>query len=130
MKSREFLKVTLPNDASYLPTVQMIVREMARRFGFDGKDLSKIELGLDEAFMIVVRHAFEEGENGTFDVICGRIPKGMKVILKEKGMPFDPKRLPSYTRATSLWDADSPGLGTLLMKEVKDVTSFHNLGPK
>ena len=130
MKSREFLKVTLPNDASYLPTVQMIVRDMAQRFGFEGQELYKIELGLEEAFMNVVRHAFEEGENGTFDVICERVPKGMKVILKEKGMPFDPKRLPSYTRATSLEDADSPGLGTLLMKEVMDETSFHNLGPE
>jgi serine/threonine-protein kinase RsbW len=130
MKEREFLKVTLPNDVSYLPIIQHVVREMAQKFGFDGEDLYKIELGLEEAFTNVVKHAFEEGESGTFDVICERLPTGIKIILKEKGMPFDPKRLPSYTPATSLEEAGTPGLGTFLMKEAMDETSFHNLGPE
>lgn len=130
MKKHEFLKVTLPNDISYLPAVQLVVREIARKFGFDGNDLYNIELGLEEAFINVVQHAFEEDESGTFDVICERIPMGMKIILKEKGIPFDPKKLPSYNRATNLEEAGSSGLGTFLMKEVMDETTFQNLGPE
>jgi anti-sigma regulatory factor (Ser/Thr protein kinase)/RimJ/RimL family protein N-acetyltransferase len=130
MKKYDFFKITIPNDSSYLPVAQISVKEVAKKFGFSGEDLYKIDLGLEEAFMNVVDHAFEAGESSTFDIICEHLPLGIKIILKEKGIPFDPKSLPSYSPGKNLDEAGSAGLGTHLMKEIMDEVSFHNLGPE
>ncbi|RPI74702.1 MAG: ATP-binding protein [Desulfobacteraceae bacterium] len=130
MQKYDTFKMTLPNDASYLPIVQACVRELAKKFGFNPDDIYKIELGLEETFMNVIEHAFEKGEESTFDIICRRIPKGMEIIVKEQGLPFDVNRLPRYTQATDIDQVPTSGLGTYLTKELLDEVSFRNLGSK
>ncbi len=129
MRKHHFFKMTLPNDISYLPVVQLSVKEVATKFGFDGDAIYKIEIALEEAVINVVKHAFEADEVSTFDVICEQLPLGMKIIVKEKGMPFDPNRLPVYNPMGNLEEADSGGLGIHLMRELMDEVSFRNLGP-
>jgi anti-sigma regulatory factor (Ser/Thr protein kinase) len=129
MRKHDFFKMTLPNDMSYLPVVQLSLKEVAKRFGFDDDAIYKIQLAMEEAYMNVVKHAFEADEIGTFDIICEQLPLGMKVIIKEKGMPFDPERLHVYNPLHNLEEADSGGLGIHLMREVMDEVSFRNLGP-
>jgi anti-sigma regulatory factor (Ser/Thr protein kinase)/RimJ/RimL family protein N-acetyltransferase len=124
----DFFRLTIPNDQSYLSIAQASVKEGARYFGFEDEDLYKIELGLEEAFMNVVKHAFDTDERSTFDIICERIPMGMKITIREKGIPFDPGRLPSYKPADDPDAVSGSGLGTCLMRGVMDEVSFHNLG--
>ena len=130
MKKHDTFKMTVPNDVLYLPIVQLCVREISKKFGFDDGDIYKIELGIEETFMNVIEHAFEENEDSTFDIICERIPKGIDIIVKEQGMPFDPNRLPHYTLATDIDTASASGLGIYLTKEAFNEVSFRNLGPK
>ncbi|MBF0530354.1 MAG: ATP-binding protein, partial [Deltaproteobacteria bacterium] len=130
MKKYDTFKMTIPNDVSYLPVVQLCVREISKKFGFDDSDIFEIELGLEETFMNVIEHGFEKGEENTFDIICQRTPKGIKIIVKDQGMPFDPDRVPQYTPATDLEGASASGLGTHLIRKAFDEVSFHNLGSK
>lgn len=130
MGKRDVFKLTLPNDISYLSVAQASVREAATMYGFSGEDIYKIELGLEEAFMNVVQHAFDAGERSSFDIICERLPVGIKIIVKEKGIPFDPSLLPSFNRTDRIDEIGAKGLGTFLMKEILDEVSFHNLGPE
>ena len=90
MGRRDFLKLTIPSDISYLGIVQGCVREAATKYGFTGVDLRQIELVLEEAVTNVVEHAYESAESDTFDIICEHIPGGLRIIIKEKGIPFDP----------------------------------------
>lgn len=130
MKHREFLKLSLPNNLSYVSIAQMCARELARKIGFSGDDLYKIELAVDEAATNVIQHAFEADENSTFDIIFERIPLGIKINIKEQGMPFDPSQLPKFDPLSLATGQPSKGLGIFLMKEVMDEVSFHNLGPE
>jgi len=126
--AQESMKLVLPNDMSYLRIAQLTVREVARKFGFQGDHLLKIELAIEEAVTNVIEHAFETGEKGTYEIICERIPLGIRIIIKEKGIPFDPARHRAYDPAKDLDDAATTGLGLFLMKEAMDELSFHNLG--
>jgi len=121
-------RLTVPNDISYGAVVCSCVKAMAKKLGFDDESTSMIELGVDEAFANVVEHAFEPDELATFDVVCEKIPLGLKVVIKEKGMPFDPSRIPEYDPGAKLEDMSSAGLGTFLMKKSMDEVSFVNLG--
>lgn len=128
MKRHDAFKMTLPNDGSYLPIVQLCVREVSKKYGFDDDDLYKIELGLEETFMNVIEHAFEKGEDNTFEITCEQIPKGIEIVVKEQGIPFDANRLPCYTPSADIDKASISGLGTYLTREVLDKVSYHNLG--
>jgi len=127
--TRDFLKLILPNDMSYLEIAQLCVRETARKYGFtERSDLTKIELALEEAISNVIKHAYAGEEDRTFEIICERIPLGIQITLREKGIPFDPSRLPQYKKGDAIEDWATSGLGMFLMKESMDEVSFHNLG--
>lgn len=128
MKSHGFFQLTIPNDIAYLPVAQASVREAAKMFGFTVETIYQIELALEEAFMNVIKHAFEAGEDSTFDIICKQTSMGIKIIIKEKGMPFDPGKITLYDPSKDILEVGSTGLGTFLMKEIVDEVSFHNLG--
>ena len=128
---RNTLKLSVPCDLSYLLIVQSFVREVAQKFGFTGNDLYKIELALEEGVANVMKHAFtDDDEPGTFDVICERVQMGMRIIIKEKGIPFDPRQLPQFEPVTDIEQVASSGMGVFLMRESMDEVAFLNLGPE
>jgi anti-sigma regulatory factor (Ser/Thr protein kinase) len=130
MASRDFFKLTLPNDASYSGIAQLCVRELAKKFGFADKALYEIELGLEEAVSNVIQHAFDANEISTFEIIVEHIALGIKIVIKERGIPFDPDQVPRFDPASLLEDRPATGLGLLLMKVSMDEVSFFNLGPE
>lgn len=121
-------KLTLPNDIRYLPLAMSFVQENAVIAGFQGKEINKIQLGVEEAISNVIKHAFDSGENAEFQVICECIPLGLKTIIKDKGLPFDPTVLHDYNPKDIKDEKVESGLGLFLMKQFLDEVSFHNLG--
>jgi len=119
-------RLIIPNDLAYLPTAISFVRENAAVFGFDDRATRDIEVAAEEAVSNVIRHAFSPGEQTVFSVICERTALGLKIVIKDKGQPFDPTSVPDY-------DADHPeeadaGLGLYLMRQFMDDISFRILG--
>jgi serine/threonine-protein kinase RsbW len=107
----------------YLPLTQSFVREAAAQFGFRGAGLSQIEVAVEEAVTNVMQHGYDAEESQSFDITCDRIPGGIRIIIHEMGMPFDPSHIPEYR------PGESAGMGVFLMKTMMDDCSFHNLGP-
>ena len=128
MKKSHAIALTVPADLGYLRVIQQCAHAVGEKFGFDEESLGKIELGIEEAVSNVVKHAFSVGERNTFDLVFERIPLGMRIRIKEKGIPFDPRLLPSYDPAKTDGEGGGKGLGLHLMKSVMDEVSFHNLG--
>ncbi len=127
-KRREFLKLTVPPDLSYLPVIQHALREMAGRVGFTGDDLYQIELAAEEAITNVVTAYASEEEGEPFDVLCERVPLGLRIAIREKGLPFDPSRIPDYRPAEVLEGLSISGIGVFLMKQAMNEVTFLNLG--
>ncbi len=128
LKRNHVLKLSLPPDLSYLHVAQMVIREAARQIGFAGDDLYEIDLAAEEAIANVMAHAFDAEEQENFDIICERDPLGLKIIIKEKGLPFDPGQIHDYKPPEDMENIPVSGLGTFLMKKVMNEVSFHNLG--
>lgn len=124
----ERVKLTIPNNMSYLVLVLSATREMADMMGFDEDDIYKLEMGTEEAVTNVIQYAFEESEDADFDIILERQPIGLNIIIKEKGTPFDPSQIHAYSRETLVDDLAQKGLGTFLMRQFIDKVSIYNLG--
>lgn len=52
----------------------------------------------------------------------------MRIIIKDKGLPFAPDLVPEYTAPVDIDDDAGSGLGSFLMKKSVDGIEFHNLG--
>lgn len=128
MRTNDTLNLTLPNKMAYLDFAQMFVVEAAKLHGFKDKQLNQIALAVEESVSNVMKHTYDAEENRTFDIHCKLTPKGIEIILKEKGMPFDPSRVKSYQVTTNIEEASADGLGMFLMKNLMDEYTFNNLG--
>ncbi len=128
MKIKHPVKLTVPNKIDYLPIIDKTVSTMARKLGFKKQDIAKIKVGLEEAVVHILETAFSPGEETTFDVILQPQTTGLKIILKEMGMPFDPKSVDEYDPAKLKDTYSEEGLGVFLMQQFVDEVSFLNLG--
>lgn len=128
MKKNDVIRLSLPPDLSYLRLAQMVIRETALKIGFTGDDLYQIDLAAEEAISNVMVHAFADQERENFDLICERAPLGMKITIKEKGLPFDPGQIPDYHPAENIDQMSASGMGVFLMKEYMNEVYFRNLG--
>ncbi len=129
MENFESIKMTFPNKLSYSYIVQQFVREIAKKIGFAGDELDQIDIAIEESVSNVMVHANDE-ENPTFDIICEKIPAGIRITIKEMGIPFDPARVKKYEVSKFLDDISTSGLGIYMIQKVMDELTFNNLGPQ
>ena len=125
--SDERSTITVPNDLGYLPAIQAYAGGIAGKLGFNEADTAKILLALEEAVVNVVEHAFEAGEKESYEIIFEPVTGGIRIIVKDKGIPFDPGMVPKYSTPVDV-DQVPAGLGSHLMKTAVDAFEFHNLG--
>jgi len=120
--------LTVPNDLGYLPAIQAFVSEVMERRGYTKRDTTMLLIALEEAIANVVKHAFEPGEKAGYQVIVDPITAGIRIIIKDKGLPYSPQLVPQYAPPSDIETAEQPGLGSHLIKHAVDEILFHNLG--
>ena len=128
MKQNDVLRLSLPPELSYLHLAQLVIRETAQKIGFTGDELYQIDLASEEAISNVMVHAFTGQERENFELICERTPLGMKITIKEKGLPFDPRQIPDYCPSEDIDKMSASGMGVFLMKKFMNEIYFRNLG--
>jgi anti-sigma regulatory factor (Ser/Thr protein kinase) len=128
MENFESVKLTVPNDLAYFELAQLFARETARMIGFKGNELNEIDIALEESVTFVMTRVYDKEEDKTIDVICQKIEDGMKIIVKDMGIPFDPNRIARFEITKNPDDLSFEGLGIYLLQKVVDDLSFHNLG--
>ena len=127
METNESIKMTFPNKLSYFFLVQLFVREIAQTVGFSGRELNQIDIAVEESVSNIMVHNSVE-ELPSFDIVCEKIPGGIKIILKDMGIPFDPDRIKKYELSKNPDDISASGLGIYLIQKMMDDLSFRNLG--
>lgn len=125
----EYSILTLPNDLSYIPVARRYVREVSAKMGFAGEERDEIDRAVSEAARNVIEHAFEPSEKEEFSISCERVPVGLRIIVKDRGLPFDPnKDLGNGTGDGVVGIELSSDHGIPLMRHLVDEIAFHNLG--
>ena len=127
MKNQK-VKITLPNNMDYLPIIVDAVVSMGKIMGFKKDDILKLESGTKEAVLKIIEYAYKDGEEATYDIILDPQSMGLKIIIKEKGIPFDPDLVNEYDPKSAKDELNVKELSTFLTKQKMDDFSFHNLG--
>ncbi len=120
--------LTVPNDLSCLYAIQGYAAEIAKAVGFPPGDTARILLALEEAVVNVVEHAFDPAEEATYQVAFEPMSTGLKIIIREKGVPFVPDETSEYVPCGDIVQTPERGLGSFLMRESVDEVIFRNMG--
>lgn len=124
----EYSRLTIPNDPSYAGIAGKFVANVAEKIGFDTDEIRTIDRGMEKALANVMEYSFEPGELTMFDVECERVPEGIRIVIRDRGLPFDPSLyIPEGSTAQSRGDSESAA-GLKKLKEYMDEVEFHNLG--
>ncbi len=126
----EYSSIQIPNDPKYATAAAIYVSEIARTIGMDDQDLNSLENGVIEAITSLMQYSFQPGEKGTLEIFCERVPQGLKVSLRDKGLPFGPAETESKAIKSSNADRREMGEPIFHLKEYLDEIRFHNLGPQ
>lgn len=121
----EYSTLDIPNDHRYGNVAGKYVVEIASMIGFEVQDLHAIELGVIQVVTAVIDYSFEPGEKETIKISCERIPEGLKVSIRDKGLPYDDTIISAENRTEK---QSSLGLQIFRLKEYLDEVVFHNLG--
>ncbi|MFC1904492.1 GNAT family N-acetyltransferase [Chloroflexota bacterium] len=119
IQEQQVARITLVAKIEILPAVVSFVREISIKLGLADNDIGRLELVVEEACMNVIKHAFDPGEQGSFDVVILRKPGKVVVAVEDQGLPFDFRRFDTNKES---------GLGVILMKAFADEINFQNLG--
>ena len=125
--SSKLAKMIIPVDLTYLASIQAFIAEQARIVEFSNKDILLFNVAVEEAVSNVIKHAFLPEEDATFEITCELTTTEFKVIIKDKGLPFDPEQVKEF-EVNDMEKAAQSGLGFKLMKGSVDKLSFFNKG--
>ncbi|MGD2185457.1 MAG: hypothetical protein PVI71_04980 [Desulfobacterales bacterium] len=126
----EYSSIRIPNDRKYATAAAIYVSEIARTIGMDDPDLNSFQNGVIEAITSLMGYSFEPGEKGTLEIFCERIPEGLQVSLRDKGLPFGVADTESMITESSKADRIEMEEPILRLNEYFDEIRLHNLGPE
>ena len=128
--SNQTLELKVPNSNLYLPVIQDVVEKFSEMRGFQKNEIMHLQLGVEEVVSNINKHAFDENENKTFDLIFVPSELGLEIIIKDMGIPFDPSLMPEFKPEELSESFSDKGLGVFLLKQFMDDVSFVNRGKK
>lgn len=127
-KYQDNINLKIPVKLRYLPFVLDSTKAFAKIVGFDEKQTNEILLGIEEAVVNVIEHAFTISDDAVFELVLQETALGMKIQIKEQGMPFDPAELVKLGQKEIIEAEGASCLGLHLMYRFMDEVSFVNLG--
>jgi len=86
-------RVTVSADVGFLPPVLDFVKQMSDRLGLGESTAGQMDRAIELVCRNVIQHAFELGEEGSYDVYVLRRPGRVVVAVEDQGLPFDYSRL-------------------------------------
>lgn len=113
-------KVKFPAQFQYLDEIRDFVAEIAKRGGFDNKEVYSIQLAADEAASNIIEHAYEGRPGEEIEITC-EVKNGLLTItMRDQGRTFDPGSVRPPNIKDDLSKRKIGGLGIYLMRKLMD----------
>jgi len=115
--------LTLYADLGDLATVREFVARIGNDLGLEAQVIYDLRLAVDEACANVINHGYG-GQAGRLDVTVEPVEEGIRVVVRDWGVTFDPHEVPTPDVEAPLEQRPLGGLGLFLIGNVMDQVSF------
>lgn len=121
------MSLYIPPFVDHLPNALSFVHKQALSAGFNEKNVWMIELAVEEALVNCIRHG-QLSDSGILLVCEKTDPAGLKVSLKDRGIPYCfPKTHSRYSERDSSEHPPIGGCGIALIKKCMDDTTYDRI---
>lgn len=115
---------TFPGEFSFLAKISEFIAEHSKRVGLTEKATYSVQLAVDEACSNIIEHAYGGEGLGDIEVTCKQLEDGLEVIIKDKGLKFDPDEVEDPEIGVPLEELGNRGAGVYLMKKLMDEVHY------
>jgi len=123
----EAVDLELPNDIEAVSRLHEAVEDFAARAGLPEVRRLDIRLALEEAFVNVVRYAWEGGQH-LIHLRLVREAGGVVAVLDDDGRPFNPLEVPPFNSDTPLKERREGGMGINMIRSLTDEQTYERCG--
>jgi serine/threonine-protein kinase RsbW len=113
-----------PGNYQSLPKISHFVVEAAQEAGLDDKEIYEVDLAVDEACCNIIDHAYGGEDRGDMQCTVEIGENTLTVVLKDRGRPFDPSRVPLPIFDVPVEQLKRRGAGFYLMHKIMDELHF------
>ena len=113
-------RITFEADFQNLDEIRDFVGESAQQVGFSEKEIYAIQLAADEASSNIIEHAYADIKGGVIEIDCITTDEELKIVMRDRGKPFDPSSVPEPNVKADLSKRKIGGLGMYLMRQLMD----------
>jgi anti-sigma regulatory factor (Ser/Thr protein kinase) len=118
-------ELTVPSDTTYLAQVRAAVIEVVGKDLFPPAKAGLIALAVDEAVANIMEHAYPPGsDGGKIDVVLDANAKRFEVLIRDRGLSFDPRVAPDVDMQEHVKAGKKGGLGIFLMRRIMDEINY------
>lgn len=121
---------SFPGRYESLARIGDFVRKIAQDAGFENFAVYSIEMAVDEACSNIIEHAYEGEGKGDIRCTCSVTEKNIKVVIRDRGKPFDPSKIPPPNLSKNLDERQAHGLGMHFIRKWMDEVQFLSEGPE
>lgn len=120
--------LTIPSTTEHLETVRRFVGECAARSGLPERAVDELRLAVDEACANAIEHAYAGRPDGTVTVEVHPVRRGLRVVVRHTGVPFDPSTYRPTTLPEAIRRRRRGGFGVTLMNRLVDRVEYRRRG--
>ena len=118
-------ELSVPADTTYLAQVRSAVTEVLGKELFSPVKANLLALAVDEAVANIMEHAYSKLEPSSeiirdVQIVLDLDPTRLLVTIRDRGMAFDPRRVPEVDVREHVLKGNTGGLGIFLMKKIMD----------
>jgi serine/threonine-protein kinase RsbW len=117
-------KATFPGRFKSLAEISEFVSRAINEIGFDETTAYTILVAVDEACTNIIEHAYGGEGQGDIQCSCEATEGSLKIILRDRGEPFDPTGIPEPDFSVPLQELECRGAGLVLIQKIMDEISF------
>ncbi len=124
-KKEKNYHIKIPSQTDDLEVIRNFVAGVAKKVGFDGDEVNKIELAVDEACTNVIEHAYQYDMKKNIDVAIKIDYNKFTVVVTDRGKGFNMQDVEIPDMKRYLAEIRVGGLGIYLMKQLMDEVDYH-----
>jgi anti-sigma regulatory factor (Ser/Thr protein kinase) len=118
--------ISIPAFQQLINPILDYVEAFATTIGLAQGQRAQLRLALEEVMTNVVAHGYADRPGEPLDLVIQATDEGLKILVREKGIPFAPEQLPRYDPGHA--QERDQGLGCYLAEKMVDRLEYRNLG--
>lgn len=117
--------MTVSAATENLSQVREFVALHAKRQGFTHKQVSDLQLAVDEAYTNIIKHAYGNSDNEIVEIYLKFDQEKICVSLFDNGVSFEPKNYNRPNLDKKIKERKRGGMGVYLIHQLMDSVTYH-----